>query len=68
MKHIMKKSANKLKRGDKISIAGETAVILSIEFSDIGKHGKKKCRIEVLLENGKKIVIIRPDDFTFDVL
>ena len=64
----MKKQANKLKKGDKISIAGESAVILSIEFSDIGKHGKKKCRIEALLDKGKKIVIIRPDDFTFEVL
>ena len=64
----MKKLASKLKKNDKISIAGETAIILSIEFSDIGKHGKKKCRIEALLENGKKIVIIRPDDFTYDVL
>ncbi len=64
----MKKAASKLKKNDKISIAGETATILNIEFSDIGKHGKTKCRIEALLENGKKIVIIRPDDFTFDVL
>ena len=39
----MKKLAEKLKKNDKISIAGETALILNIEFSDIGKHGKKKC-------------------------
>ncbi len=64
----MRKLANKLRKGNKINIGGETALILKIEFSDIGKHGKRKCRIEAQLENGKKIVIIRPDDFTFDVL
>ena len=64
----MRKAANKIKKGDKIKIAGETALILNIEFSDIGKHGKRKCRIEAKLENGEKIVIIRPDDFMFDVL
>ena len=64
----MKKAANKLKKGDKIRIAGEIALISNIEFSDIGKHGKRKCRIEAKLENDKKIVIIRPDDFIFDVL
>jgi len=64
----MKKQADKLKAGDKIRLGEETALILKIEFSDIGKHGKRKCRIEVKTDKCEKLVIIRPSDFMFDVL
>lgn len=63
----MKKTAEKLKKGDKIKIGDEVGIIVNIEFSDIGKHGKRKCRIEAKFGD-KKIVIIRPSDFVFDVL
>ena len=58
----MKKTADKLKRGDKISIAGATALIFNIEFSDIGKHGKRKCRIVAKTDKGS-MVIVRPEDY-----
>ena len=64
----MKKQAEKLKKGDKINLGGEIVEILKIELSDIGKHGKKKCRLEVKMKNGEKLVIIRPSDFVFDVV
>ncbi len=64
----MKKQADRLKTGDKIKLGGENVSILKIEFSDIGKHGKRKCRMEVKTDKGEKLVIIRPSDFMFDVL
>lgn len=64
----MKKQAKDLKNGDKINIADQQCIIQSIELSDIGKQGKRKCRIEVLTPKSEKLVIIRPDDYPFDVL
>lgn len=69
----MKKKAKDLKKGDIIKIAGKTAKIEEIEFSDIGGKAavrdiksKKKCRIVAVTEKGEKIVIIRPDEYPFE--
>jgi len=62
----MKKLAKDLIVGDNILIAGQKAQVTAIELSDIGKHGKRKVRIEALTENNEKIVIIRPEDYPFD--
>ena len=61
----MKKQAKDLKKGDEINIAGQIGIVESIELSDIGKHGKRKCRIIVVLSNQEKIVVIRPEDYPF---
>jgi len=63
----MKKKANELAKGDKIKIAGKNFAIENIELSEIGKQGTKKCRIEAKNEAGEKIVIIRPEDYPFEV-
>jgi translation elongation factor P/translation initiation factor 5A len=63
----MKKKANELRKGNKIKIAGKDFVIENIEQSDIGKQGTRKCRIEAKNEAGEKIVIIRPEDYPFEV-
>lgn len=62
----MKKQAKDLKKGDKIIIAGQSCVIGEIEFSEIGKHGKRKCRIEAITPKEEKVVIIRPEDYPFE--
>lgn len=62
----MKKLAKELKRGDKINIFGKEAVVEEIEFSDIGKQGKKKARI-VAKTDEQKVVMVRPEDYPFDV-
>lgn len=64
----MKKKAEELQKGDKVNIAGQEAIIEEVEVSDIGKQGKKKCRLVLILKNGEKIVIIRPSDYPFDIL
>lgn len=64
----MKKAAKDLKTGDKVSVAGETLKVKSIEISDIGKQGTKKCRIEFTKENGESVVAIRPEDYPFTIL
>lgn len=63
---IMSKKAKDLKKGDIVSIAGKKFTVESIEISDIGKQGTRKCRIELRDEKGDKITIIRPEDYPFD--
>jgi translation elongation factor P/translation initiation factor 5A len=62
----MKKQAKDLKKGDKISMAGQVCTIGEMEISDIGKQGKRKVRLEILNEKNEKLVIIRPEDYPFD--
>ncbi|MFZ5955046.1 MAG: hypothetical protein ACOYT4_01350 [Nanoarchaeota archaeon] len=62
----MKKKARELKKGDKIQIGTDVLIIEEIELSDIGKQGTKKCRI-VASKEKEKIVIIRPEDYPFEV-
>lgn len=61
----MKKTAKDVKVGDLITIAGEKLSVISVEISDIGKQGKRKCRIEAQKSNGEKVIIIRPEDYPF---
>ena len=62
---MVSKKAKDLKKGDLILIGGEKLKIDSIEISDIGKQGTKKCRIVTLKNNGERVVIIRPADYPF---
>ncbi len=64
----MKKQAKDLAKGDKINLAGQKCTINSLEISDIGKQGKRKVRIEAITEKNEKIIIVRPEDYPFDVL
>lgn len=64
----MKKKASELKKGMKIKIAGKNFVIKDFEISDIGKQGVKKCRIVAISETGEQIVIIRPEDYPFEII
>lgn len=64
----MKKQAKEVKKGNNIQIAGKTCVVETFEMSDIGKHGKRKCRIEAKTPEGEKIILIRPEDYPIEVL
>ncbi len=64
----MRKKANELKKGDKVNIAGKVGTIEEFELSDIGKQGKRKCRIKIKFENGEEAIIIRPEDYPFNCL
>ncbi|MBI4116561.1 hypothetical protein HY449_02350 [Candidatus Pacearchaeota archaeon] len=63
----MKKNAKDLKKGDKVKVAGTDFVVEETEISDIGKHGKRKVRI-VASNDKEKLVIIRPDDYPFEIV
>jgi len=63
----MKIKANELKKGDKIIVAGRKFTVENIELSDIGKQGTKKCRLELIDEKREKLVVIRPEDYPFDL-
>jgi len=62
----MKKKASELKEGDRIKIAGKSCIVQSIEISDMGKQGTKKCRIAAKTDDGENVVIIRPSDYPID--
>ena len=60
---MMKKLARDLKKADKIKIADQEYIVENIELSEIGKHGKRKVRIEAKNNKGEKIVMVRPEDY-----
>lgn len=62
----MKKQAKDLKIGDEISIFGKSGKIEKVDVSDIGKQGKRKVRLEVKVGE-EKTVLIRPEDYPFEV-
>lgn len=62
----MKKQAKELVKGDKVKLAEQTCVVDSTEISDIGKQGKRKCRLVLITEKGEKLAIVRPEDYPFD--
>ena len=64
----MKKLAKDLKKSEKIKLAEKVCRIETIEISEIGKQGKRKCRIELLTEKSEKLVIIRPEDYPFETV
>lgn len=63
----MKKPAELVKVRDRIKLAGEVLHVLTVEVSDIGKQGQKKCRIEASRPNGEKTVIVRPSDYPIEL-
>ena len=63
----MKKQAKDLKKGERIRIADKFLIINEIEISDIGKQGKRKVRIVASEERGEKIILIRPEDYPFEI-
>ena len=64
----MKKQAKDLKKHEKIILAEKPFVIIEIEISDIGKHGKRKVRMVLESNSGEKLIIIRPEDYIFECL
>jgi len=54
--------AKYIKVGDKITLDGTECKVTNIEFSDIGKHGTKKCRITAIDNEGDMKVAIKPDN------
>lgn len=64
----MKKQAKDVKKGDFVIIGGKKCLINSFEISDVGKHGKRKCRMEAQTPEGEKIILIRPEDYPMDVV
>jgi translation elongation factor P/translation initiation factor 5A len=62
----MKKQAKDLKKQDKILIADQQCIVQNIELSDIGKQGKRKCRIVVKTPKNEDLIVIRPEDFPID--
>lgn len=63
----MKKKAEELKKGDNFVIGSEIFSVSSIELSDVGKQGIKKCRIVALKTNGEKVIIVRPSNYPFEI-
>lgn len=56
------KLAGEIKIGDRILIDDKYYTVIGFEKSNVGKHGKAKCRIEGKDEQGNEKVIIRTTD------
>ena len=63
----MKKQAKDIKKEEKIIIAGKIFIVQNVEVSDIGKQGRRKVRFELKTTEGEKTIIIRPDDYLFEI-
>lgn len=63
----MRKKAKELKKGDRIIITGKKYLIENIEFSEIGKQGTRKCRLELKPDTEEKVAIVRPEDYPFEL-
>ena len=61
------KLVKELKVGDKIVVEGILAVIEKVEFSNIGKHGRSKCRLECVMKTGEKKVLVRVAETSIEV-
>jgi len=55
-----------LKEGDQIKIESQFCKIIKFEKSNIGKHGKVKCRIETLNSKGENQILIRLEEDTIE--
>ena len=55
-----------LKPGDEIKVENEFCKITKFEKSNIGKHGKVKCRIEALSSKGETKILIRLAEDTIE--
>lgn len=64
---MAEKLVKDLKQGDKILIESELFSIKKLEFSNIGKHGKAKCRIEAVNDSGDEKIIIKIAEDTIEV-
>jgi len=63
----MKKQAKDLKKDNQVLVADQPCIVESLELSDIGKQGKRKARIVVITPKGEKMILVRPEDYPFDV-
>jgi len=63
----MKKQAKDLKQNYKVLVADQICVVESLELSDVGKQGKRKARIVIVTPKGEKMILVRPEDYPFDV-
>ncbi len=64
----MKKQAKDIQKGEKILVSSQECTVNDIEISEIGKHGKRKCRLDLTTFRGDRIVIIRPEDYPVETV
>lgn len=64
----MKREAKDVKKGDIIILAGKKCSVAEVELSEIGKHGKRKVRILAITPNKERVVVIRPEDYPFEIV
>lgn len=58
----MEKQLKDLKPGEKIRFEDNDYTVKSVEVSNIGKHGRSKCRLVVLTKNKEEKVLVRLSD------
>jgi translation elongation factor P/translation initiation factor 5A len=58
----MEKQLKDLKPGEKIKFEDNEYVVKNVEVSNIGKHGRSKCRLVVLTKNKEEKILVRLSD------
>lgn len=58
----MEKQLKDLKPGEKIKFEDNEYTVKSVEVSNVGKHGRSKCRLVVLTKNKEEKVLVRLSD------
>ena len=59
---MVKKEVKDIKEEDSVVINKVKYKVKKVEFSQIGKHGKSKARLELVDEQGKEIVLVKLTD------
>ena len=64
----MKRQAKDVRKGNSIILAGKKCSVVEVERSEIGKHGKRKVRILATTPSKERVVVIRPEDYPFEIV
>ncbi|MDD5254400.1 MAG: hypothetical protein PHG05_04895 [Candidatus Nanoarchaeia archaeon] len=64
----MEKELKDLKPGEKINFEGNTYIVKEIEVSNIGKHGRSKCRLIVISSNKEEKILVRLSDMKAELI
>ncbi|MDD5331719.1 MAG: hypothetical protein PHE43_02775 [Candidatus Nanoarchaeia archaeon] len=64
----MEKELKDLKPGEKINLEGNNYIVKEIEVSNIGKHGRSKCRLVVITSKKEEKILVRLSDMKAELI
>ena len=64
----MEKELKDLKPGERINFEGNNYTVKEVEVSNIGKHGRSKCRLVVIASNKEEKILVRLSDMKAELI